>query len=245
MAVENPPGEKRGGGTWIILLIIVFVILVIVFLVIGAKGFAQFLSAAFWAVIVGCFLMMFGFLMYYLFFKKKKVDLVAVQAKKMKISAHMCKPASINNVYLSGDRMHENVKIGKVLGFCKVLNYEGIEENIVTFKRLPFPFSLFEDEKVVRIDPQDMTAPVGDVYLFGLSLIKISEYFYLHKDMLNIKRVDYTILQEAKRGMTFLALSDMKEIVDKAVDLDSSHRKDLEQHRFIPVPGSNQEPPAQ
>lgn len=239
---EVDPNQKSKGGKWWIVLIIIVVVIIIVFLVFGLKGFGQFLSASFWAIIVGVILLVIGFAIYAVFFQKKKIDLVAVQAKKLRMSAHLCKPKSMNKVYLSGDRLHETIRLGKITGFCKVLNYDNVEENVITFRKLPFPLSLFEEEKIIRVDAKDMTSPVGDVYLYGLSLIRISEYNYLHKDMLNVTRIDYTILQEAKRGVLFLTLSDMKEIVDKAVDLDSRHQKELQANRFIPIPGGGNPP---
>ena len=77
---------------------------------------------------------------------------------------------------------------------------------------------------------------VGDVTLFGFSLIPISEYFFLNNDFLDVRKIDFSILKEAERGIFFESLKDTKEIIDKAIGLDSSHKKDIEKKNLYEIP---------
>ena len=97
---------------------------------------------------------------------------------------------------------------------------------------------LFEEEDVVRVSPKDHDELVGDVTLYGFSLIPLSEYWFLNNDMLDVSKVDVAIWTEAKRGIMFEMLRDTKEIIDKATGLDSGHQKKIEEKSLYELPVS-------
>lgn len=95
---------------------------------------------------------------------------------------------------------------------------------------------LFEDEDVVRVSPKDHDELVGDVTLYGFSLLPISEYWFLNSDLLDVRKIDFAILKEAERGIMFEMLRDSKEIIDKASGLDTAHQKRIEEQSMYELP---------
>lgn len=99
---------------------------------------------------------------------------------------------------------------------------------------------LFEEDLIIRVSPQDHTQMIGDVTLFGYSLIPISEYFFLNTDHLDVRQIDFAILKEAERTVAFVTMTDMKEIVDKATGIDARHKKGIEAKSLVEVPETRQ-----
>ena len=58
--------------------------------------------------------------------------------------------------------------------------------------------------------------------------------------MLDVIKIDYAIRREAERGTFFVGLSDMKEIVDKAIALDSRHKKGVQEKALYDLPDLQQ-----
>lgn len=96
--------------------------------------------------------------------------------------------------------------------------------------------SFFEDEMVIRVDPTDHDDLVGDVTLYGFSIIPISEYWFLNTDHLDVRKIDHAILQEAERTISFKVLSDIHEHVNRATGIDSDHRKAIESKSLVDIP---------
>jgi hypothetical protein len=95
---------------------------------------------------------------------------------------------------------------------------------------------LFQDPLVIRVNPEDHNELVGDVDLFGFSLIPLSEFWFLNNDHLDIRKLDFALLKEAERLLGFAVLSDSKELIDKANGMDSRHIKNIESKSLIEVP---------
>jgi len=89
---------------------------------------------------------------------------------------------------------------------------------------------------VIRVSPEDHDELIGDVTLYGYSLIPISEYWFLNTDYLDVRKIDYAILKEAERGIMFETLRDVKEVVDRAIGLDARHKKDIETKHLVELP---------
>jgi hypothetical protein len=215
------------------------------------------------------------YLIYELFFKKHKIDITYVNKKKLIEAGVRNKPDYLANLILSGDKGHTRVVWGKIIGYCRVQiltevnetdekGWQKYNQHPITKKMIPateivkeeqdvfitqkhgFPLSMFGEPDVVRVHPLDHDDLIGDVLLKGYSLLPISEYWFLHSQYLDVATIDKSILSEAKRGVFMLGLADMKEIVDRAINLDSAHTKSLEQKNLydIPLPGQQQNPPA-
>lgn len=167
---------------------------------------------------------------------------------------------------LSGDRGHSRVNWGTILGYCRIqvltrqLSFDDDgnpttqkntrtgelepvyiigkeEQDVFITKTRGGILGLFEEPGVVRVSPHDHDELIGDITLYGFSLLPISEYYFLNTDLLDVRKIDYSILKEAQRGIMFEHLRDMKSIVDKATGLDSPHIKDLEKKNLYDIPG--------
>lgn len=100
--------------------------------------------------------------------------------------------------------------------------------------------ALFGKDMVIRVRPEDHDDLVGDVTLFGFSLIPISEYWFLNNDHLDVQQIDFNILKEAERTVAFVTMTDMKEFVDKATGIDAEHKKGIERKSLVDIPETQQ-----
>ena len=112
---------------------------------------------------------------------------------------------------------------------------KGEEQDIFIIKPKGL-LSIFSEPMVIRVSPEEHDELIGDVTLYGYSLIPISEYWFLNTDYLDVRKIDYAILKESERGVFFEGLRDMKEIVDKAVGLDARHKKGIEEKHLVEIP---------
>jgi hypothetical protein len=263
MASENAQKKPR---LLLIGLLILIAIIVIVVLVFGVQGIFKILGTIGIVIIFILFLGLIAWGFYELFIKKHRYDVVYVnkqkliQAGKMNISTGV-----MNDLFISGDRTHSRVKIGKIIGYVRIqvlartnkydqkgniiyksrknpeeplepdYNLDKEEQDIFIIKR-NFLQGIFIDPLVIRVSPIDHDDLIGDVTLKGFSLIPISEYLFLNSDYLDVRKIDFAILKEAERGIMFENLRDMKSIVDKAIGLDSSHKKEIEKKDLVEIP---------
>jgi hypothetical protein len=116
-----------------------------------------------------------------------------------------------------------------------VYEIESIEQDVFTVRQEGL-MGMFKDPLVIRVNPEDHDELVGDVTLYGFSLIPISEYWFLNTDHLDVRKIDYAILKEAERTISFVVLSDMKELIDKATNIDAKHRKEIERKSLVEIP---------
>lgn len=113
--------------------------------------------------------------------------------------------------------------------------YDVEEQDVFIVKRNPLQ-GIIADPLVIRVSPSEHTSLIGDVVLKGFSLIPISEYFFLNSDYLDVRKIDWAISKEAERGIMFENFRDLKVIVDRAIGLDSEHKKKIEQKDIIDMP---------
>jgi len=251
----------------VIIIVIVIFLIIIGTIFIGIKGIGNILLWVLGAAIVLGIFGLVVYAVYWLFFKKQKFDATYINKKHLINAGRISKPTTINDIYLSGDKGHSRVRIGKIIGYCRIqvmrknieydeqtgepklktdprnpnkkieiYSLEKEEQDVFVVERHGFPLSLFADPMVIRVNPQNHDELVGDITLFGFSILPISEYFFLNNDYLDVRKIDFAILKEAQRGIFFEHLKDSKEILDKAVGLDSSHKKDIEKKNLYEIP---------
>lgn len=256
-------GQKRGVMALVVIVVIAFIIILstvffgirsvgkILIFVLGFILVLSIVGIVFWAI-------------WYLFIRKPKFDATYQNKKRLIEAGKISKPTSVNDLYLSGDRGHSRVKLGKIVGYCrikvmkKMIEYDREtgeplfiekggkkyekstileeEQDVFIIESAGFPWKYFMDPKVIRVKPDEHDQIVGDVTLNGFSLVPISEYYYLHDDYLDVRKIDFNILKEAERSIYFESLKDTKEIIDKAIGLDSGHKKDIENKSLYEIP---------
>jgi hypothetical protein len=260
-----------------ILLIIGIIIAIglVIRFIFGVRSILKILLFLVEAVLLLSILFGIGYLFYYLFIKKQKFDPTYVHKQKLIDAGKKCSLENLKGLYISGDKGHTRVYIGKIIGYCriqvlkKIYEYEEAtdpkgkkyqristiiddkgqtieqykvekeEQDVFIVKPKGF-LSIFTEPMVIRLTPEDHNELVGDVDLYGYSLIPISEYWYLNTDHLDIKKTDFAILREAERTSYLEGLKDMHEIVNKAIGLDSRHKKGIEEKSLLELPETQQ-----
>ena len=257
--------EGKGKGLFIIS-IIILVVFVLIFVFFGVRGFLNvikwFFIIAFILSIIGGII----YLIWYFFFRKQKFDVTYVNKMKMMDACKKGDTGVLKGLYVSGDKGHSRVFWGRITGYCRIsvltktikvdddgkevlfknkesgrqeIQYDiGSEEQDVfsISHASTFIGKMFEEEDVVRVSPFQHDELVGDVTIYGFSLIPISEYWFINDDFLDVRKIDYAILKEAQRGIMFEMLRDSKTIVDKASGLDSGHQKNIEEKSLYEMP---------
>jgi hypothetical protein len=267
--------QQTKNRTWLIIIGIIILIFLAIRFIFGVTNILKIVLFLVEAVLLLSILFGVAYLFYYLFIKKQKYDPTYVNKQKLIEAGRKCNLENLKGLYISGDKGHSRVHIGKIIGYCRIqvlkrtFEYEEItdekgrkyqqvvtrandrgeqipqfeidkEEQDVFIVRAKGFLSIFTEPMVVRTEPIQHDELVGDVTLYGYSLIPISEYWYLNSDMLDVRKIDYAILREAERGTFFVGLSDMKEIVDKAIALDSRHKKGVQEKALYDLPDLQQ-----
>ncbi len=244
----------------------VIVAATVIILIWGIQVIIEFLSTIFWLTIGLGVVILIAWLGYFLLIKKHKFDVTAVNKRKLVVAGKLQCPKQIKqrSLRLSGDKGHSYFIFGKIIGFLQIqvmlkhrrFDKEGEPEmKEVDGEMVPiFSYSisdqdvficstaknfltrLFEDYKVVRVDPRDHDDLIGDVTLFGLNLVPQSEYYYLNTEYLNVQKIDQAILQEGERGLMFELMKDWKSSIDQAINLDARHRKGIEDKQLVEIP---------
>lgn len=258
--------SDKGKKTKIVIIvgIIFLLIIIIVIFVFGVRGIFKIIGTIGVVCLFLGLIFAIAWLFWAVFLKKYRYDVTYVNKHKLIQAGKMSRQGSLmGNLYLSGDKTHSRVNIGKIVGYCRIqvltrtnkynkenkmimiTNKEGIEEpDFEIGKEEQDVFiigksgliGMFSDPYVIRVSPSDHDELIGDVTLKGFSLLPQSEYFFLNSDYLDVRKIDFAILKEAERGIMFESLRDMKSIVDKAVGLDALHKKEIEKKNLVEIP---------
>lgn len=228
--------EGKNRQVIIVVIVIVVVLGIIAYLLAGARGLVGVMNFIKWAFIVVCLIGLAVWAVWFLFIRQIKDDRVAMNAKKIIEQSRLTKPDLIGDLYMSGDLEHPQVKLGKIEGYSRIKNILDEEEDVFVFKRAGFPFSMFEDGKAVRVNPDDHTDMIGDIIIKGISLVNHGGFFYVNQQHLQFDRIDKTIKSEVVRTYTMDTLRDLKIITDMAVGLDQAHIKSMESRSLLKIP---------
>lgn len=195
-------------------------------------------------------------------FQKPKVDLVANDMKDIIDAGMLSKPPMVNDLYFTGDKEHGEFRVGSIIGYCQLQSYKDldlisnmtdaqiealektgkipsdmiIKEDCFIFKRLPFPFSVFEQPKVLRTLESEHSQLIGDVKVYGVSMLRKYGYYWPNRAHLDIVRIDIGVIREAWRGLIHQYLKDSVAINQRAVGLDSEYKKDLDMRKLLKLP---------
>jgi hypothetical protein len=194
--------------------------------------------------------------------RKPKIDLVENDLQDIVDAGMMSKPPMVNDLYFTGDKGHGEFRLGKVIGYCQLQSYKDldliagmsqaqitelknqgkvpseyiIKEDCFIFKRLPFPFSVFEKPKVLRTLEDEHSQLIGDVKVYGVSILKKFGFYWPNRAHLDIARIDVTVIRDAWRGQVHQFLKDAVAIQQRAVGLDSQFKKDIDQRKLLKIP---------
>lgn len=195
-------------------------------------------------------------------FQKPKIDLVANDMKDIIDAGVLSKPPMVNDLYFTGDKEHGEFRVGTIIGYCQLQSYKDldlisnmtdgqieelekqgkipsdmiIKEDCFVFKRMPFPLSIFEPPKVLRTLESEHSQLIGDVKVYGVSMLKKYGYYWPNRAHLDVVRIDIGVIREAWRGLIHQYLKDSVAINQRAVGLDSEYKKDLDMRKLLKLP---------
>jgi hypothetical protein len=264
MAGDGQP-ESRGDRNKVVIFIVILIVAILFIYVWYTSGQAgiwamlkKFIIYALIAVVVG--LIIFAVMK---LLQKQKVDLVENDRKDIIDAGILSKPPMVRDLYFTGDKEHGDFRVGKIIGYCQLQSYKDldllagmtktqikdmeergelpsqyiIKEDCFIFKRMPPPFSIFEEAKVLRCFEDEHSQLIGDVKVYGVSMIKKFSYYWPNRGHLDIARIDIGVIREAWRGQVHQFLRDMVSINQRAVGLDSEFKKGLDQRKLLKIPG--------
>lgn len=194
--------------------------------------------------------------------QKPKTDLVENDRRAIIDAGILSKPPMVRDLYFTGDKGHSEFRVGKIIGYCQIQSYKDLDilsnltakelaemerknelpseyilkEDCFIFKRGSFPFSLFEEPKVLRTLEHEHSELVGDVKVYAVSLIQKYGYYFPNRAFLDITRIDISVIREAWRGGIHEFLKDMVAINRRAIGLDSEFKKDLDNRKLLKIP---------
>jgi hypothetical protein len=156
--------------------------------------------------------------------------------KKIIETARLIKPKILKNLRLSGDRNHQGVRLGKIIGYTNDFDIDGNLIDVFAFKRFSIPFlSLFEEAKAIYVYPHDRSQLSGDVTIYTLSLKQIGSLFFpIHYTWED--KMDKKIKEDVYRTFNFVLMSDIKEISDESRGLHARHQEELERKELLKIP---------
>lgn len=260
------PGQPESSSDksriiWVVVIFIAIALAIYVFWTSGTSGLTavikRLLTYAFLLVILGLVVWVVMKIM-----QKPKIDLVENDRKDIIDAGMQSKPPMLGDLYFTGDKEHSEFKVGKIIGYCQLQSYKEIDllanltdaqieqmekegripseyiikEDCFVYKKFPFPFSLFEQPKVLRCLEDEHSQLIGDVKVYAVSMIKKYDYYWPNRAHLDIARIDIGIIREAWRGQIHQFLKDAVSIQQRAVGLDSEFKKELDQRKLLKIP---------
>jgi hypothetical protein len=253
-------GEKSR-MIWAVVILIAVLLLGYIFL---TGGFGSVLGAIkqfiIYAVIIAIvWLIVWGVMK---LFQKPQIDLVTQNINDIIDAGMMSKPPMVKDLYFTGDKEHGEFRVGHIIGYCQLQSYkeldlisnlsdsqiakmeaEGkvpsekiIKEDCFVFKTTSFPFSMFEKPKVLRTLEDEHSQLIGDVKIYGVSMIRKFDMYWPNRAHLDIVRIDIGVIREAWRGQVHQYLKDAVAIQQRAVGLDSEFKKDLDMRKLLKLP---------
>jgi hypothetical protein len=259
---DQPESRSEKSRIFAAIAIVVFVLILgFIYWQSGSQGlnvvFKKFLQWAAIAIIAG--LIIYGVL--YLL-RRPKVDLVENDRRDIIEAGTLSKPPMVGDLYLTGDKQHGSFRLGAIIGYCQLQSYKDLSviagltqkqidalqasgkvpseyilnEDCFVFKRMPFPLSIFEEPKVLRVLEHEHTPLIGDVSVYAVSILKKYGYYYPNRAHLDVARIDMGVIREVWRGQIHQFLKDAVSIQQRAVGLDSEHKKTIDQRKLLKIP---------
>jgi hypothetical protein len=224
----------------VVIIVIVIALAVIAYFVAGARGVAGILNFMKWGL-VGVFVIGLAvWAAWYLFIRKVRDDRVALNSQRIIEQSKLTKPDMLGDLYLSGDKEHPQIRLGKIMGYTRIKNVQNQEEDVFVFKKAGFPFSMFEEGKPIRVNPDRHSDMIGDIVVEGISLVSHGGFYYINDDHLDIERIDRTIKTEVIRQYTMDVLRDVKIISDMAVGINPEQTKYIEGKSLLKIPSRSE-----
>ena len=238
-AFDNRDTKK----TAIILIILVLVVILILsFFVGGVNGiFGAIKAFIMFSLGIG-FLCLIFYVVWFIFFKKNPRNIPAENWKSYLKSALDNGSDMMEELILTGDANHSAKRFMTIKGYLRILAFDGREYDMFVGKRSSMNF--IEDYKIIVLDPSQHTDLIGDVYVYGISLIMKYGYYFVNSKMLDFDAIDKTVAMDTYRTLMYETLGDMKGLLDRATGMVTTFAKEQQQQKLLKIPTlSGQQPP--
>lgn len=250
------PNQKR--NIIIIVILLIIVLLIASFILKGTAGIFGFFKALFYLSIFATIIFVVGVLVYNLFFKKEQIDVTFKHKQGLIRAGRINKPEYMKELWCKGDKTHQAVKIGKIIGCLRIENYGGNittkekgeltkqdsqkkrQEDVFIVQTTGFFASFFNDPIVLRISPDDWIG-LSKVYIMGINIVEVGQYYYLNNDILNYNMIDLTQKSEALRDVTLDSYSDYMTLIKRAEGLDTEFNKEMDKKKLMRLPQFNKD----
>lgn len=256
--------ETKGEKNKVVLVIVVLILAIILAYVwysSGSSGVTAIIKKWIIYVIIAAVIGLIVFaVMKYL--QVPRIDLVENDRQDIIDAAILSKPPMLRDLYLTGDKEHSETRLGRLIGYCQLQSYKEldvlagltkpqveemeeqgkipseyiIKEDCFVFKKFPFPFSLFEAPKVLRVLEDEHSQLIGDVKVYAVSIIKKFDYYWPNRAHLDIARIDIGVIREAWRGQVHQFLKDAVTIQQRATGMDPEFKKDMDKRKLLKIP---------
>lgn len=244
MAGDSLTNKDSKRTAFLLIIVLVVIILVLSFIFGGVSGiFGVIKFFIVLSLIVGFFAFVF-YVVYFLFFKKHRRDIPYENWKSYMRSALDNGADMMDELILTGDKYHSAKRFMTIKGYLRVRGFDNEEYDMFVGKRSPMNF--LEEWKIIMLKPKEHSDLVGDVYVYGISLIMKYGYYFLNTEMLDFKGIDKTVALDTYRTIMYETLGDMKGLLDRATGLDAEFSKQRQQEKLLKIPIlSGQQPPPQ
>ena len=260
---ETQPESRSDKGKIVLVGVVIIVIAIVIYVMVtsGTQGLGDLVGKVIQYAIIAAVIGLIVWVVLKIL-SKPKVDLVALDMQNVIDAGTLSKPPMLKDVYFTGDKEHGEFRVGKITGYCQLQSYKDlnkiagltdqeivdlekrgkvpsdfiIKEDCFIFKKFGFPFNFFEQPKVLRCLEDEHSQLVGDVKVYAVSMIKKYGYYWPNRGHLDVARIEHSVIGEAYRGSIHQFLKDLVSIQQRAVGLDSEHRKGLEQRKLLKVP---------
>jgi len=231
MATTNKDSKRTG---IMLVIILVVIVLILSFVFGGAEGLFGIIKFFITGGLVVAFFGFVFFIVYYLFFKKHKKDVAYENWKSYLKSALDNGSDMMTELVLTGDKYHSAKRFFTIKGYLRIRGFDDKEYDLFVGKRNPM--NLLEDYKIVMLQPEQHSDLIGDVYIYGISLIMKYGYYFLNTQMLDFKGIDKAVAHDTFRTIMYDTLGDMKGLLDRATGLDAEFRKEQMAQKLLKIP---------
>lgn len=217
-----------------LIIILSIIILIVAGILSGFKGIVAVIKTILIIMIVLGILGFLFYIIYFVFFKYHRRDIAYENWKSYLTSAKDNGADMMGDLVLIGDKNHSSKRFFTITGYLRIKAFDGKEYDLFSGKKKPM--NLFEEEKIVMVSPEDHSDLVGDVYIYGISLVQKYGYYFLNKELLNYDLVDNHIAYDTYRTIMYTNLGDLKGIVDRATGLDPDYAKERQREKLLKIP---------
>lgn len=187
--------------------------------------------------VIAMIVVFFGFLfyiIYFLFFRKIRRDLTFENWKSYLKSAEDNGADMMEDLILHGDKNHSSKRFMTIKGYLRIKSFDGKDYDMFVGKRnMNNPF---EEAKIIMLTPDQHSDLIGDVFVYGISLILKFGYYFLNDTMLDFKAIDKHVANDTFRTLMYETLGDMKGIMDRAVGISPEEIKLRSQDKLLKIP---------